>query len=224
MSWFTGGLPVQKEGGSSDEEKEEFGELIKFTFAGFAGGLGLGWVLDRLGLEQNPVGEWAVRTLAGEGESILEGVFSIKKRLSGETHSLAQAYGWGKLIGMTVPWWIDLTSRLSGVNVYGWQSFYIPYFYALSDQIGANVSGFIYIYRHEGGFKKAFIRYIKNPVMLTSLMVILIVPVGLLTARLLGFTPRTNLFVALETVVANLCWLPPLVGMLAEKRKKGDNP
>ncbi len=211
-------MPEDKE--RRHEEEEEFGELIKFTFAGFAGGLSLGWLLDRLGFQQNPVGEWAVRTLAGEGESILEGVFSIKKRLSGSAHSLAQAYGWGKLIGMTVPWWIDLFSRLAGVNVYGWQGFYIPYFYAMSDQLGANVSGFIYIYRHERSLKRAFTRYIKNPVMLTSLLVILVVPLGLLIARLLGFSPTTNLFVALETVAANLCWLPPLVGMLVEKRRK----
>ena len=211
-------MPEDKE--HRHEEEEEFGELIKFTFAGFAGGLSLGWLLDRLGFQQNPVGEWAVRTLAGEGESILEGVFSIKKRLSGSAHSLAQAYGWGKLIGMTVPWWIDLFSRLAGVNIYGWQGFYIPYFYAMSDQLGANVSGFIYIYRHERSLKRAFVRYIKNPVMLTSLLVILVVPLGLLIARLLGFSPTTNLFVALETVAANLCWLPPLVGMLVEKRRK----
>ncbi len=202
-----------------EHEEEEFGELIKFTLAGFAGGLGLGWLLDRLGFQQNPIGEWAVRTLAGEGESILEGVFAIRKRLSGAASSLAQAYGWGKLIGMTVPWWIDLFSRLLGVNVYGWEGFYIPYFYAMSDQLGANVSGFIYLYRKEKGFLRAFKKYVKSPVMLTSLLVILIVPVGLLVARLLGFSPTTNLFVALETIAANLCWLPPLVGMLVERRR-----
>ncbi len=202
-----------------EEHEEEFGELIKFTFSGFAGGLGLGWFLDRLGFQQNPIGEWAVRTLAGEGESILEGVFALKKRLSGSSSSLAQAYGWGKLIGMTVPWWIDLFSRLLGVNVYGWEGFYIPYFYAMSDQLGANVSGFIYLYRKERSLFRALKKYVRSPVMLTSLLVVLIVPIGLLIARLLGFSPTTNLFTALETVAANLCWLPPLVGMLVEKRK-----
>ena len=202
-----------------EEHEEEFGELIKFTFSGFAGGLGLGWFLDRFGFQQNPVGEWAVRTLAGEGESILEGVFALKKRLSGSSSSLAQAYGWGKLIGMTVPWWIDLFSRLLGVNVYGWEGFYIPYFYAMSDQLGANVSGFIYLYRKERSLFRALKKYVRSPVMLTSLLVVLIVPIGLLIARLLGFSPTTNLFTALETVTANLCWLPPLVGMLVEKRK-----
>ena len=211
-------MPEEKDK-REEHEEEEFGELIKFTLAGFAGGLGLGWLLDRLGFQQNPIGEWAVRVLAGEGESVLEGIFAIKKRLSGAASSLAQAYGWGKLIGMTVPWWIDLFSRLLGVDVYGWEGFYIPYFYAMSDQLGANVSGFIYLYRKERSLLGAFRKYVKNPVMLTSLLVILIVPVGLLTARLLGFSPTTNLFVALETIAANLCWLPPLVGILVERRR-----
>ena len=200
-------------------EEEEFGELIKFTLAGYAGGLGLGWLLDKLGFQQNPFGEWAVRTLSGEGESIFEGIFAIKKRLSGAVSSLAQAYGWGKFIGMTVPWWIDLFSRLVGINVYGWEGFYIPYFYAMSDQIGANVAGFIYLYKKEKSFLQAFKKYVKSPVMLASLIVILIVPIGLLTARLLGFSPTTNLYAALETIAANLCWVPPLVGLIVEKRR-----
>jgi len=203
------------------EEREEFGELIKFTFAGFAGGLGLGWLLDRLGFQQNPFGEWLVRVLAGEGESLLEGIFAIRKKIAGEVHSLAQAYGWGKLAGMTVPWWADLISRFAGVDVYGWEGFYIPYLYAMSDQIGANVAGFIYLYRHEGRLGSAFRRYWGNPVMLSSLFVILLVPFGLLSARLLGFSPTTNLLVALETIAANLCWLPPLVGVIVERRKQG---
>jgi hypothetical protein len=53
--------------------------------------------------------------------------------------------------------------------------------------------------------------------MLVSLPVIFIVPVGLLGARLLGFNPKTQILMALETIVANLCWLPPLVGWLAER-------
>ncbi|RUM30398.1 MAG: hypothetical protein DSY32_02290 [Aquifex sp.] len=204
------------------EEKEEFGELLKYTLTGYAGSLGLGWFLDKLGVQQNPVGEWAVRTLAGEGESILEGMFAIKKKLAGKTTSLAQAYGWGKLVGMTVPWWIDFGSRIAGVNVYSWEGFYIPYFYAMSDQIGANVAGLLYFYRRERSIPKALKEYLKNPVMLTSLFVILLVPVGLFLARLLGFSPTTNILVALETIAANLCWLPPLVGMLTERKKDSD--
>jgi hypothetical protein len=106
------------------------------------------------------------------------------------------------------------------VNVYGVEGFYIPYFYALSDQIGANVSGLLFLRRKEQSWLKAIEEYIHHPVMLTSLLIILIVPLGLLTARLLGFSPTTQTFTALETIAANLCWLPPLVGWLRERSSK----
>ena len=53
------------------EAEEEFGELIKFTLAGFTGGLLLGVLLDSLGLQLSAAGQWMVRTLSGEGERIL---------------------------------------------------------------------------------------------------------------------------------------------------------
>jgi hypothetical protein len=133
---------------------------------------------------------------------------------------MAEAYGWGKLFGMAVPWIIDWGSRLLSVDVYGVEGFYIPYFYALSDQIGASVSGLIYLRKKERSWSKTIKQYIHHPVMLTSLLVILIVPLGLLTARLLGFSPTTQTFTALETIAANLCWLPPLVGWLRERSSK----
>lgn len=202
-----------------EESDEEFGELVKFTAAGFVGGLGLGILLDSLGLQLNPVGQWMVRTLAGEGESIFEGIFAIRQRLRGAVASMAEAYGWGKLFGMTAPWIIDWGSRALGVDVYGVQGFYIPYFYSLSDQIGANVSGLVYLRRSEDSWLAALGRYTRHPVMLTSLLVILVVPMGLLLARVLGFSPTTQTYTALETIAANLCWLPPLVGWLGERRK-----
>jgi len=109
---------------------------------------------------------WIVRTLAGEGESIFEGIFALKKRLQQQAFSMAQAYGWGKALGMVVPWIIDWGSRLAGIDVYGVEGFYIPFFYAMSDQLGANIAGFVYI------------------------------------------------------LAANLCWVPPLVGMLVERRRR----
>jgi len=202
------------------EEKGEFGRLLRYTIGGYVGGLSLGALLDFLGYQHNPVGEWAVRTLSGEGESIFEGVYALRQRLSGVAGSMAEAYGWGKFLGMTFPWFIDWGSRLFGINVYGVEGFYIPYFYALSDQIGANISGFIYLYRKEGSLLKAISQYIRHPVMLTSLLIILIVPIGLLIARLIGFSPTTKVYTALETIVANLCWLPPLVGWLKERFQK----
>jgi hypothetical protein len=202
-------------------EEEGFSELAKFTLPGYLGGIIVGAILDYFGFQKSAVGQWLVRTLAGEGESILEGIFSLRKRIGGGPGSLAEAYGWGKLTGMLVPWIIDWGSRLAGVDVYGIETFYIPYFYALSDQIGANISGFIFLKRRHQSYTGALEIYFKHPVMLTSLAIILLAPVGLLIARLLGFIPATQTLTAVETIAANLCWLPPVVGWLSERLRSG---
>ncbi len=200
----------------------EFGELLKFTLIGYIIGIILAILLDNFEIKQNPVGEWAVRTITGEGESIFEGLYALKHRLHKKSMSMAEAYGWGKLIGMLIPGFIDFASRFFGINVYGWEGFYIPYFYAMGDQIGANISGFIYLYGKERSLNKAITSYFKNPIMLSSLAVLIIVPVGLLTARLIGFSPDKNIYVALETIAANLCWVPPLVGYILEKKNRSE--
>jgi hypothetical protein len=207
-----------------EPEREEFGELLKFTGAGFLGGILTGILLDTLGFQRSPVGQWIVRTLSGEGESIFEGIYAIRQRLRRATKSMAEAYGWGKFLGMAAPWLIDWGSRLLGVDTYGVEGFYIPYFYALSDQIGANVSGLIFLRKKEGTWAKAIKQYFQHPVMLISLLVILVVPIGLLIARLIGFTPTTQTYTALETIAANLCWLPPLAGWLREKMPREKFP
>lgn len=204
-------------GGEADEP---FGELLIYTASGYAGGLVVAAVLDWLGFKQNPIGQWIVRTLSGEGESIFEGIFAIRRRMSGASASMAEAYGWGKLFGMIVPWIIDFGSRLAGVDVYGAEGFYIPFFYAMSDQIGASVMGFVHLGRRERTWRSAVGRYFRTPVMVASLIVILLVPAGLLTARLLGFSPTTQVYTAIETILANLCWVPPLTGWLAERRER----
>jgi hypothetical protein len=210
-------MPDNEVDRKEEPEKGEFGELLKFTAAGFLGGLLAGILLDSLGFQRSAVGQWIVRTLSGEGESIFEGIYALRQRFRRAAKSMAEAYGWGKFFGMTIPWWIDWGSRLLGLDVYGVEGFYIPYFYALSDQIGANVSGLFFLRKKEGSWRNAFVRYFRHVVMLTSLVIILIVPLGLLAARLLGFRPTTQTFTALETITANLCWLPPLVGWLKEK-------
>ncbi len=203
-----------------EPEKEGFGELIKFTTAGFAGGFILGVVLDSYGFQRSGVGQWLVRTLSGEGESIFEGAYSIRQRIRKAEGSMSEAYGWGKLLFIPLPWFIDLASRLLGMNMYGVETFYIPYFYALSDQIGANISGMIFLRKKEGSWLKAVKQYTRHPVMLASLLVILIAPAGLLAARLLGFSPTTQIYTALETIAVNLCWVPPLVGWLRERKMR----
>jgi hypothetical protein len=176
-------------------------------------------VLDRFGLQRSGIGQWLVRTLAGEGESVLEGVFALRRRLARAPESMAEAYGWGKLAGMAVPWAVDWISRRLGVEIAGVQGFYVPYLYALSDQIGANVSGLAYLRRREGAWVPAARCYLRDPVMVTSLGVILLVPVALLLVRVAGFSPTTQVRAALETIAANACWVPPLVGWFAEHRR-----
>ena len=212
------GPPRIQEDAINSVEMGEFRELLKYTIFGYVGGLLVGGLMDYFSLQRSAIGQWIVRTLSGEGESIFEGVYAIRQRLSRSSASMAEAYGWGKFLGMIVPWIIDAGSRLWGINVYGVEGFYIPYFYAMSDQIGANVSGFIFLKRREKNLYKAMLQYVQSPVMLSSIVVILIVPIGLFVARLVGFSPTTQLLTALETNVANLCWVPPLVGMLSEKR------
>lgn len=199
-------------------EPEDFGELLKYTAAGYAGGLLVGFILDQLGFQRSAVGQWLVRTLSGEGESIFEGIYAIRARLAGKVGSMAEAYGWGKLLGMVFPWLVDAGSRLAGLDVYGWQGFYIPYLYAMSDQIGASAAGLVFLRRRESRWLKAATSYFRHPVMLASLGVVLIVPVGLLGARLLGFSPTTQVYTAIETIAANLCWVPPLIGWLRERK------
>jgi hypothetical protein len=211
---------VQRDGSELTEEAaEEFGELARYTAAGFLGGLALGLLLDHLGLTRSGLGQWAVRTLSGEGESLLEGIYALRRRLAGSVASLAEAYGWGKLAGMSVPWAVDAASRVGGVDVYAPQGFYIPFFYAMSDQIGASVSGFMFLRRRSPSATHALRSYLTHPVMVAGLAVVLVVPVGLALARVAGFSPSTQVLTALETMAANLCWVPPFVGWLRERRQ-----
>ena len=76
-----------------ESEKEEFGELLKFTAGGFLGGFLAGALLDYLGFQRSPVGQWVVRTLSGEGESFFEGFFALRQRLRRAAGSMAEAYG-----------------------------------------------------------------------------------------------------------------------------------
>jgi hypothetical protein len=212
---------ADSEPGESDEgpETENFSELIKFTAAGWLAGLGLGALLDHYGFQVSAWGGWLVRTLAGEGESIFEGIYALRQRLRKASQSMAEAYGWGKLAGMFVPGFIDLASRLAGVDVLGIGGFYIPFFYAQSDQIGANISGLIFMKRREKRWGPTLRKYFRHPVMVASLLTIIAVPIGLFLARGAGFRPTTQVLAAVETIAANLCWVPPLVGAYYERRR-----
>jgi len=143
---------------SPHKEKGEFRQLLSYTIPGYASGILLAAALDHFGLQRSGIGQWLVRTLSGEGESLFEGAFAVRQRMRRASVSMAEAYGWGKLVGMAAPWLIDWASRALGVDVYGVGGFYIPYFYALSDQIGANVSGLLFLRREEGTWPNAAAR------------------------------------------------------------------
>ncbi|GEM_PF-5486100 len=76
--------PDRKEERPEEEilEVEEFDELLRYTLPGYLLSLVVGWFFDVQGWERSAVGQWIVRTLAGEGESIFEGFFALKKRLN----------------------------------------------------------------------------------------------------------------------------------------------
>ena len=89
----------------------------------------------------------------------------------------------------------------------------------MSDQMGANVSGFLYLRRKEGDFGAAAARYLRNPIMLASLAIVFVSLIGLFVVRALGFSPRTQIMTAVETIAGNLCWLPPLIGWWMSRRR-----
>jgi len=68
------------------------------------GGLFSGVLLDYLGFQRNPIGQWFVRTLSGEGESIFEGIYALRHRARCTKGSMAEAYGWGKSFRAAIPW------------------------------------------------------------------------------------------------------------------------
>lgn len=132
------------------EEDEGFTELVYYTLPGYVAGVGLGAMLDAVGLSESLIGGVVVRTLAGEGESVFEGVYAVRSSLAGAGGSMAEAYGWGKLLGMGVPLLVHVASWAVGMNMTAPSTFYVPYLYGMSDQIGANVLGFRHLYHEEG--------------------------------------------------------------------------
>lgn len=204
----------------TEEATEEFGALLRYTVAGWLAGLALGAALDAAGRAASGLGQGLVRTFAGEGESVFEGLFALRRRLGGARVSFAQAYGWGKLAGLALPWAVDAASRLAGLDVNGPLGFHVPYLYAMSDQLGALVAGWAFLRRETGSAAVATRAWAAHPVMRAGLAVALAAPAGLALARGAGFTPSTQVLTALETMAANLCWVPPAVGRIAERRAR----
>ena len=75
----------------SCDEQEEFGELLKYTGAGFA-------AHDRRSTRSFWIPPKRTRSMArshasGEGESLLEGIYALRQRMRGSVGSMAEAYG-----------------------------------------------------------------------------------------------------------------------------------
>jgi hypothetical protein len=218
-------------------------ELSLFTFVGFAGGLGLGALLDALGFSGSAVAEWAVRTLSGEGEDLAEGAWVLRSRLrrreraeskAGEgeeegseeegeglvwfEEEAAEAYGAGKVVGMAFPWVVDAVSRLAGVDVRAPEGSYVAYFYSLADQLFATLNGLRYHVRRAGSFWGGVKGYFHDPVMVASFTVVTLPLIALYLVRSSGWQPDLLLWVAVEAVLLNLCWVPPLTAWFWDRR------
>ena len=218
-------------------------EISLFTFVGFAGGLGLGALLDALGFSASAIGEWAVRTISGEGEDLSEGAWVLRSRLrrkngkaQEEAHEepdeegleeegfvwfeeedergAAVAYGSGKVVGMAAPWAIDAVSRLAGVDVRAPEGSYVAYFYYLADQLFATINGLRYHVGRAGSFWGGVKRYFGDPVMATSFTIVTVPFLGLYLVRSSGWRPDSLLLAAIEGVLLNLCWAPPMMAWI----------
>lgn len=216
-------------------------ELSLFTFVGFASGLGLGAVLDTLGFSVSAIGEWAVRVLSGEGEDLAEGAWVLRSKLrrranrreeaseeKGEAleeeglvwfeEEAAEAYGTGKVVGMAFPWAVDALSRLAGVDVRAPEGSYVAYFYSLADQLFANVNGLRYHIRRAGSVWGGMKNYSRDPVMVASFTIITL-PFGVLfLVRMAGWRPDLLVLAAVEAMLLNLCWVPPLTAWFWDRQ------
>jgi hypothetical protein len=215
-------------------------ELSLFTFVGFVGGLGLGAVLDALGFSTSAIGEWAVRTLSGEGEDLAEGAWVLRSKLrrrertqaeAGEAENeleeeglvwfeeeAAEAYGTGKVVGMAFPWAVDAVSRLAGIDVRAPEGSYVAYFYSLADQLFATLNGLRYHVRRAGGFWGGVKGYFRDPVMVASFTVVTLPLITLFLVRSAGWRPDLLVLAAIEAILLNLCWVPPLTAWFWDRR------
>ena len=86
---------------------------------------------------------------SGEGESLLKGIYALRQHarfswVNGQGVRVRKVVWNGASVGHR------LGSGMIGIDVYGVEGFYIPFFYALSDQFGANVASDIFLRKHPG--------------------------------------------------------------------------
>ena len=130
----------------------------------------------------------------------------------------AEAYGAGKVVGMAFPWVVDAVSRLAGVDVRAPEGSYVAYFYSLADQLFATLNGLRYHVRRAGSFWGGVKGYFHDPVMVASFTVVTLPLIALYLVRSSGWRPDLLLWVAVEAVLLNLCWVPPLTAWFWDRR------
>ena len=135
-----------------------------------------------------------------------------------DENEAAEAYGTGKIVGMAAPWVIDAVSRLAGVDVRAPEGSYVAYFYSLADQLFATINGLRYHIRRAGSIWAGVKGYFLDPVMATSFSVVTLPFLALYFVRSAGWRPNSLFLAALEGVLLNLCWVPPMAAWVWDWR------
>jgi len=195
-----------------------FEELLRFTLVGYIGALTAGALLDFFQYPLSPAGQWVVRALAGQGAGLVTMRGAVIRERRRGAFAMVRTYGHRRLAVLILPWVIDYASRRWGVAVNGVAGFYIPCFYALTAQLDTNLRGWSQLRRDSRNWQAALRAYGRDPALATGLAILVGVPLLMLGMRVLGFRPLTHTRTAVETILANLCWLPALAAWLKARR------
>jgi hypothetical protein len=100
------------------------------------------------------------------------------------------------------------------VDVRAPEGSYVAYFYSLADQLFATINGLRYHVGRAGSFWGGVKRYFGDPVMATSFTIVTVPFLGLYLVRSSGWRPDSLLLAAIEGVLLNLCWAPPMMAWI----------
>ncbi|MBI2543328.1 MAG: hypothetical protein HYW24_04020 [Candidatus Aenigmarchaeota archaeon] len=204
------------------DEKLSFGEILPFTVVGAVGGI-LATTFELAGYPRTPLLEGGLRLVSGSGDSISEGIYTIRTELpkylrkSLNNGGPAVYYVGGKLIGAALSWLPDYFLRSMGVDVHSsFPGSIVPAAYAQFDQVGAYLGMLAYHIKNEG-LTKGFIESIKDPVSQTSLL-ISGGAIGIDTIARIPFSPSNFWHDWIETYALSfLCVLPVWRGRQSER-------
>ena len=95
---------------------------------------------------------------------------------------------------------------------------FVAYFYSLADQLFASINGLRYHIRKAGSFWGGIRMYFHDPVMVSSFTIVTLPFAGIFLVRVSGWRPDTLVLVAVEGILLNLCWIPPLTAWVWDWR------